>query len=848
MNNKKKIQQFYLLSFALPLLATLILFIVDGIYPFGGTTFLRKDFYQQYTPFFYEFYRKMKNGESLYYSWNAGIGANFLAVYVYYLASPFNFLSLLIPEKFILEFMTYMVVLKTGFMGLTMSHYLRRHFDRTDLAMTVFGLAYALSGFMAAYNWNVMWMDVLFATPLVILGLEYIHAGKKPYLYCIALAFSIYSNYYLSIMLCMFLVLYYIALTVMNGFRLSGFIRFGWYSLLSGAFGAVLMLPELAALQFTSFTSSKFPKDIEFYMKPVDIFGRHLAGVTTETGLDHWPNIYCGIFTIFLVALYFATRQVRLKEKIVKLVLVLFFLLSYDLKQLNYIWHGFNYPDSLPARQTYLYIILLLVMAYEGFTHLRDSGKKAYIASLAVSTIAIVVTLIFDKDDALDVSTIWINAACIIACLGFFTIHRLDKTKTQKYSFTRAIICLFMVVELCVNMGITNGHSIKRKDYFSSFAAYRELNKTVKASNVEKNNPLGRVDEIKRKIRNNSMLIDFSSLSCFSSTTNGLIQKYCERYGLTGSRVFYLNEGVTPVSSAFMGQHFTMIPAGSTWNSRDLGVQIDENDGAKLYSLNTTLPAGYVIRGGDTDQLFASVDTCKDILSKKIKGFGYGSNPLEIENSLINALGIEDRAFSYLKRLEDKGKTAEYTTTEDGHYYLYDNKKTTEDLKVTFDDGSDALTYSSRRYKYVLDLGYHAEGTKVTFTSDKNAETDFDICVYKMNSDIIEKFSSLINSNEKLENIVQDDVSLSGTIDMAEDGHLCLQVPYEKGWTLYVDGEETPIETFDSLYISTPLQKGLHTIEIRFYPEGLKSGMMITLLAALLIAVSFIIEKKNRAL
>jgi uncharacterized membrane protein YfhO len=157
-----------------------------------------------------------------------------------------------------------MVVLKTGFIGLTMTHYLRRHFKKTDYAMIVFGMAYAFSGFMAAYNWNVMWMDVLFTAPLVILGLEYIHEGKKPYLYCIALAFCIYSNYYLSIMLCMFLVLYYIALTAMKGFRPSSFIRFGWYSLISGAFGAVLMLPELAALQFTSFTSSKFPKDIEF--------------------------------------------------------------------------------------------------------------------------------------------------------------------------------------------------------------------------------------------------------------------------------------------------------------------------------------------------------------------------------------------------------------------------------------------------------------------------------------------------------------------------------------------------------------------------------------------------------
>ena len=120
--------RFYLLSFSLPFLISLVLFAIYGIYPFGSITFLRKDMYHQYLPFMTEFYHKIKSGDSLYYSWNAGLGANFTALYVYYLASPLNWLVILFPESHILEFMSYLVLIKTGFMGVTFSYYLRQHF------------------------------------------------------------------------------------------------------------------------------------------------------------------------------------------------------------------------------------------------------------------------------------------------------------------------------------------------------------------------------------------------------------------------------------------------------------------------------------------------------------------------------------------------------------------------------------------------------------------------------------------------------------------------------------------------------------------------------------------------
>ena len=160
------------LAFFVPAFIMLILFIIRGIYPFGDRSFLFSDMYHQYMPFLSEFVHKIKAGEGLSYSYNVGIGSNFLALYVYYVASPFNWLVFLLPESLIMEFMSYLVILRIGLMGLTFSIYLRKTFGKADPAVILFSTCYALSGYLAAYNWNVMLLDCLILLPLILLGAE----------------------------------------------------------------------------------------------------------------------------------------------------------------------------------------------------------------------------------------------------------------------------------------------------------------------------------------------------------------------------------------------------------------------------------------------------------------------------------------------------------------------------------------------------------------------------------------------------------------------------------------------------------------------------------------------------
>ena len=182
-SEKEKI--IFLLSFLLPFVMMLIIIIAKGVFPFGDKCILRTDFYHQYLPFYSELKHKLSNFDSLLYTYDVGLGTNFITLFAYYLSCPFNILLFIVPQKFVLEFMTFMIILKISLSGLTFSYYLVRRYKSGSFAVIIFSIFYAMSGYIGAYYWNIMWLDNILLFPLLMLSFEDVCNGKKPYLYII---------------------------------------------------------------------------------------------------------------------------------------------------------------------------------------------------------------------------------------------------------------------------------------------------------------------------------------------------------------------------------------------------------------------------------------------------------------------------------------------------------------------------------------------------------------------------------------------------------------------------------------------------------------------------------------
>ena len=369
-------------SFFLPFFILTVICILHDVYPFGEQCILHIDMYHQYCPFFTELMDKIKHGGSMFYSWNIGLGADFISLYAYYLASPLNWLLLLCPQNHVIEFMTLLVILKISLAGLFFGYYLKEHFEKNHAAISIFATAYALCGFSAAYAWDIMWLDCMMLAPLVVLGLEQLIKEKKVLLYYISLSLCIISNYYIAIMVCIFQVIWFVITWLENKETgIGAWIRFAIYSLLAGGTGAILIIPEAITLGASGSQNISFPDTMEWYFNIIAELGRHSVMTEPYTGKDHWPNIYCGVFVLLLFVLYLFNREISWKKKLSRGLLAAFFVISFSNNILDFIWHGMHFPDSLPGRQTFLYAFLMLAVSYEAFLHFKGTRFLDVIAA-----------------------------------------------------------------------------------------------------------------------------------------------------------------------------------------------------------------------------------------------------------------------------------------------------------------------------------------------------------------------------------------------------------------------------------------------------------------------------------
>lgn len=824
---KKQNRILYLLSFFIPIFVMLIIFGVNEIFPFGDKSFLNIDMYHQYFPFLSEFYHKLKNGESLFYSWNTGIGSNFLALYVYYLSTPFNWLVVLCPEQYLMEFITYLVVLKIGLCGLSFTYYMHKHFQTNSWSILCFSMFYALSGYMAAFNWNVMWLDVIVIAPIVIYGLELlVHEGKCK-LYCLTLAFSILTNYYLSIMLCIFLVLYFLVLLIskdpqknmspkalafpklekIQSFYLKAIIRFATYSLLAGGMAAILLFPEIVAISATEFGNSTFPKDVKTYFTTIDMLARHCFNVEIETGLDHWPNIYCGVGVFLLLPLYIMQKKIPFREKAPRVILIAFMLISFSTNTLNFIWHGFNYPDSLPCRQSFLYIFMVLVMCYEAYRHIRDHVQSEITgAYIGVFTFILLCEKLI-TDDAFGETTFLYT---IILLVIYAVLLHLYRTSHKHVEIVGIIAICLVIAEAGYNTYFTSCSTVSRSTYLSNYDTYQELTSSV----MEEDGDFFRFEKFARRTQNDAMLIGFPAASYFSSTSNALAKDFYETYGMKSSKVYYCYDGATPVTAALLANRYMLYTLD---RGKDTVFDLVKQEGKLyLYKNNYSLPFGYMIDSAFTQPLeeaLATEDTSK-------------ADPISRQNALVSKIAGGSQPFVSIGVSNNNDK-ASITVPASGHYYAYTSNTKIDTIHMHYNNKDKEFKQIDR--EYILDLGYHEIGTELTFNSAN--EKALNLSAYYLDEAALSNFIQTLSA-QTLTIDHYDETSVEGHINVSQAGSLVLSVPYETGWTVTVDGKEVKdIELFEKTFISIPLTEGEHSIAISFYPEGFNLGIVVSLIS-----------------
>ncbi len=808
-------------AFVVPVVVMIIIFAQRGIFPFGEESFLRTDMYHQYAPFFSEFQYKLTHGGSLLYSWDIGMGVNFSALYAYYLASPLNWLLILCPKNLIIEFMTYSIVLKIGLCGLTFAYYLRKHCNTSDFGVAFFGIFYALSGYMAAYSWNIMWLDCILLFPLIMLGLEMLVKERKCLLYCTALGMSILSNYYISIMICIFMVLYFVVLLILEKKSIVDYawniVHFGIYSLVAGGLAAVVLLPEVYALQTTASGNFNFPKTVTSYFSIFDMIARHMGNVEVEIGLDHWPNIYCGVAVFLFMLLYLVCKKISVREKVMYCGMLLFFYASFSLNLLNFIWHGFHYPNSLPCRQSFIYIFLVLFMCYQAYRNLKDiSWKSIVIAFFGAVTFVILAEKLVEQEHF----KYYVYYVAIIFLAIYAGILYLYKHKKVNSNILVVIVLAVVAVESAVNTTVTSVTTTSRTNYMDDNADVENLMELIRPADT-----FYRVEKVTRKTKNDGAWMNFPSVSLFSSTANSSLTSFFKMMGCEGNTNAYSITGSTPLVDSLFSVKYGLYSEQS--NDDELLTFKGQSGDTYLYERNFTLPLGFVV-----DEQMEN-NWQMDL-----------GNPAEVQNDLCNVIGAEQVLVE--AHGETKGDTYRFTPETSGEYYAYVANRKIDEITVT--KGEDSKTFKNVDRGFLVEMGYCQAGQEVVIKTAKEGQ-DLTVRTYLFNNQGLRSVYEILNRYPMTVTGWTDE-RIEGVVTVEKPGLLYTSVPYDKGWTIMVDGSRRMPRKMFGAFMGVSLSEGTHTVVLEYEPEGLRTGFYITagcILFLIIVTITrYLLERMRR--
>lgn len=378
------------LSFCLPATVLLICFAVCEIAPFGDRTLCSMDGYSQYYPMLMNMSDAIKKGE-LFYSFNGALGFNLWAQSAYYTNSILWLPLYFLPHSAQVSYINLSVLFRLSLAGLFFCVYLvRTHrnltYKKSVILFPALSLVWALSGYMSAFINQLMWTDVVVLLPLTILGIEHIKEKRSPLLYVFALFISIVSCFYISFMVCIFAVLWFLFVMFRESLpwkdRLICSVKFGASSLLAGGMSAAVIIPVYKALSLTKASDIGFDGILEANYSLKDFLLRILPFQKTSLEYD-LPNIYCTVTVFVLFFFFLFSNKLTRRRRVITFIFVTFMFLSMSINLGEFIWHGFHYPNQLPARQSFLAVFLMLTVAAEYFSVCKIK-KKAFYALTAL--------------------------------------------------------------------------------------------------------------------------------------------------------------------------------------------------------------------------------------------------------------------------------------------------------------------------------------------------------------------------------------------------------------------------------------------------------------------------------
>jgi uncharacterized membrane protein YfhO len=702
-----------------------------------------------------------------------------------------------------------------------------------------------------------MFMIPMILLPLLILAIEEIIRERRWYLCTILVAVSLFCNYYYLYMNTIAMGIYFLVRFFCQKDRTKrsfwrflqrGLVISGSYLLGVAMAGIVLVTTfGLYVHSGRSGSSGIALSSLLTYDKewPMRCF---LSFLTTANSPGNWMKL--GFLPIALLAV--TVLFVRRGRKELKLLTVIGMILMMT-PLAAYVFSGF---DSVINRWCYMLALLVAYIVADVLPDLYRMRRREWAACIGI-------TLLYGAMAFFGswMSTIYTKLAFAFLVLTLLVLliaqerfPRVPKAAKQGLMLVLTAVLVFY-----------NGYSL-----FEMEGAAQEYTKWDRADAKAGNTPLAALEELEDTsfyraaalkldylTISSSLMLGYNGITQFSSTINGVITEYLEELGATSysvtqmlgfsNRVF-LNALASVKYCAYYDGVNKTVPYGyeevlhTTANGQE--TTVCENQYA--------LPLGYTYSEAISEEeleQYSAVERQEVMLQKVVLNDGEAegqgseisltSTRLALTETKEKGITLTDQSLIASKK---KGRLTLYFDGQaNAETYLVLKNAVVQDssdsITLTFQTDGNSIEYRFRaaddRYRtgqedYVINLGYHEEPiTSCKITTNRTGTIAFDsIELYSQSMENLEQYTTALTETV-LEDVEQTTNTITGTITLNEDKYLVLSIPYQNGWTAYVDGEETQLQRANYMYMALSLGSGTHTIQLRYEIPGVKGALIL---------------------
>ena len=850
----------YLKTFLLALLTAAVLFVPfmiinEGYFLFYG------DFNVQQIPFYKLAHDAILNGET---AWNfsTDLGVNFIGSYTFYLlGSPFFLLSLIFPSSVVPYLMGPLLILKFALAALTAYCFIRR-FTRTPEAATIGALLYAFSGFSVYNIFFNHFHEAIIVFPLLLLSLELLITENKRGFFAIMVAVSALVNYFFFFGMVVFTVIYWIVRVLSGNLKVTfkGFLVIAFEAVLGLAISAILLLPSFLALMNNSrlselqlgwnaitygreqiylniFQSLFFPPDIP--ARPVFFPGADVK----------WSSVAAWL-PVFSVVPVFAIMQQKKKSFLRRILGISFFMALVPV--LNSAFYMFN--TAYYARWYYMPI---LMMCLATATTIEDNEIEwntpfKWVMGITLAITAVIglfpqknndgelVLGLYTQDDT-NIYKIRFVITAAIAVLGLLALKVILpylKTNYKRFCTTAiAMIMAFSMVYGVVFIATGKTHSYEEKSV---------LIDQLLESNLELENSDNYRVDVYEGVDNTAMFLGLDSINAFHSIVPTSVTEFWEYVGeergvasrptadsyatrsLLSVKYLLDREGKN-ADDNFEDQTGLTKMSGFTYYKTEGGYKIYENQNYIPYGFTYDY---YVTR----KQADSFVE--KDRSNLMVKAILLEDSQILKYGEILTNLSLKDTVYDPNYIVEEPEPMLEDEKPSENSDQTDSLDEDTIETNAEVDENGESNLDENEETSSTVDV---IEQSKQDLLNQEYL--DVDVSAMALTADAAKR-AKTAGSFEKTKNGFKAEITLE------KDNLVFYSIPYDEGWTAYVNGEKVDIEKVNVGFMAVLAKSGTNTIEFKYETPGLNIGILITLSSILVLIIYlvvsyFYIKKKN---